>query len=251
MNITKKINNDFSKKFLCIEGNIGSGKSTFIKKLLDSLDFSIVYEPTNEWQDINGINALDIFYKDTKRWAYSFQSYVFLTRIKAIEEEYKRTKKDLFFAERSVFADRYAFGKVCHDLYFINELEWNMYCKWHKWMIEEHTKIPAGFIYLKVDPNIAYSRIKKRGRFEESSISLDYLTLLNNCHEDWLINKKNVYNIISNIPVLVLDCNEDFEYNEDNWKILLKYVNNFIINNIYDNNLFIGHGEENGNWINK
>ena len=31
----------------------------------------------------SGGNLLDLFYKDSKRWAYTFQSYAFLSRMKA------------------------------------------------------------------------------------------------------------------------------------------------------------------------
>ena len=52
-----------------IEGNIGSGKSTFLKYLEDHLPhdkFTFIYEPVDEWQafkDEDGKNILDCFYK--------------------------------------------------------------------------------------------------------------------------------------------------------------------------------------------
>ena len=42
---------------------------------------SIVPEPVDTWQNLEGGgNILDAFYKDPKRYAYTFQNYVFLTR---------------------------------------------------------------------------------------------------------------------------------------------------------------------------
>ena len=39
-------------------------------------------EPVDTWQNLNGGgNILDAFYKDPERYAYTFQNYVFLTRV--------------------------------------------------------------------------------------------------------------------------------------------------------------------------
>ena len=64
-----------NKKVLILEGNIGAGKSTFLKILKNNLNVDIIFEPTDKWQDVeNEGNILDLFYKDTKRWAYTFQT---------------------------------------------------------------------------------------------------------------------------------------------------------------------------------
>ena len=43
-------------------------------------------------------------------------------------------------------------------------------------------------VYLQADPVVVLDRIKKRGRPEEASISLEFLQGLNRLHEDWLIH---------------------------------------------------------------
>lgn len=229
--------NNNLKNFISIEGNIGSGKSTFIRKLSESINAEIVFEPVERWQDINGHNILNEFYKDMKRWAYSFQSYVFLTRIQEVEKKLKEKNNELFFCERSTFTDRYAFAKNCHQIGFINDLEWNMYCSWFNWMTDNHMPLPCGFIYLRVSPEVAYKRINIRGRSEEKSISKDYLELLHKCHEDWLIHRKDVSNYVKNIPILIIDCNEEFEYNNEIWNEITKKVINFINETQLKNNL--------------
>ena len=44
-------------------------------------------------------------------------------------------------------------------------------------------------VYLQVDPKLAYDRIKRRGRSEESGIKMVFLENLHRLHEDWLINR--------------------------------------------------------------
>lgn len=77
---------------LAIEGNIAAGKSTFLQILAKELNFLVVPEPLSKWQSVNadtesfsfsqksGGNLLEMFYSDAKRWAYTFQSYAFLSR---------------------------------------------------------------------------------------------------------------------------------------------------------------------------
>jgi deoxyadenosine/deoxycytidine kinase len=71
-----------------------------------------------------------------------------------------------------------------------------------------------GFIYLRTDPETCHKRMNKRNRSEEASVPLAYLQKLHDKHEEWLIEKKDVAPYLKNIPVLVLECDEDFEHNK-------------------------------------
>ena len=79
-------NSSNNNRLLILEGNIGAGKSTFLKILGEEFDLEIVPEPTDKWQKIGDDNLLNLFYKDTSRWAYTFQSYAFISRIHAYLE---------------------------------------------------------------------------------------------------------------------------------------------------------------------
>ena len=240
---------DKNKYLLSIEGNIGAGKSTFLKKLSENFkEAEVIFEPHHQWQNIEGHNLLETFYKDTKRWAYSFENYAFLTRVKEIENSFQKNyDKSLFFAERSVYADYYTFVKVLYQTSQINDLEWNMYKNWHLWLTKKYVKKIDAFIYLKVSPEICYQRIQKRNRSEEENIPLEYLKTLDICHNEWLIEKKyNEYDIEST-PVLVLNGEIDFENNHNLLNKLINEIKNFIdkktdyfmFNKHYENNINI------------
>lgn len=205
-------------KSIIVEGNIGAGKSTFLRRLQDSLHVEIVYEPHHKWQNVGGENVLDYFYKDTQRWAYTFQTYAFVSRIMAQEESAAKTLYPSQVLERSVYSDRYCFAKNAYELGFITSLEWNMYKEWWAWFVQHYTTKPAGFIYLKTTPDVAYERIQKRSRFEESSVSYEYIEKLHDKHEAWLVHKEDVESYLVDVPVLELDCTKDFENHEDVWK---------------------------------
>ena len=70
---------------ISIEGNIGVGKSTFLRLMnkVKGLEGNIVTmpEPVSKWQDVAGKgNLLQKFYEEPNRYAYTFQSYAFITR---------------------------------------------------------------------------------------------------------------------------------------------------------------------------
>lgn len=223
-------NIDSKKMLIVVEGNIGAGKSTFLRILKENLNLDIIYEPTDRWQNIgqNG-NLLELFYKDTKRWAYTFQSFVFITRVEAIIENLKKHQaKSTQILERSVYSDRFCFAKNCYESGTMTALEWQIYKDWFKWLVEGYTQKPDGFIYLKTDPKVCFDRMVKRDRSEEKAVPLNYLELLHKKHEDWLINKTEVIDYIKNVPVLALDCNPEFENDLIRQTELVKTVNQFI-----------------------
>ena len=67
-----------------IEGNIGSGKSTFLNLLKVHVpQINVIPEPVAEWQKVSQkYNLLDEYYKDPNRWAFTFQINAILSRMK-------------------------------------------------------------------------------------------------------------------------------------------------------------------------
>jgi len=225
-----------------LEGNIGVGKSTLLKILGQKLDVDIFFEPTDKWQKVGGGgNLLDLFYKDTKRWAYTFQSYAFISRLQTMSdhERQKTGGKSIQLLERSVYCDRFCFAKNCFESGLMSELEWQIYKEWFAWLVEKYTTKPQGFIYLRTSPDVCYKRLVKRNRSEEEAISLDYLSLLHKKHEDWLVNRKEVALAVSSIPVLSVDCDKDFEHDQNRQDQIVAMIHEFITHGAY------AHGQVN------
>lgn len=79
--------------------------------------------------------------------------------------------------------------------------------EWYEFIHEQH-KIECDLIvYLRTSPEVAYERIKKRARDEESCVPFDYLKDLHDLHENWLIHGQ----FYRPGQVLVLDANLDLE----------------------------------------
>lgn len=216
-----------NKSFI-VEGNIGAGKSTFLRLINKKLPVQIVYEPLNQWEKVNGQSLLDKFYEDTKRWGYTFQSYAFVTRVVEQQKQMKNNPHPYQILERSVFSDRYCFAKNCFEMGTISQLEWTLYKEWFEWLVDNYTQKPDGFIYLQTDPQISYQRMEKRARKAEDNVPLSYLESLHQKHEEWLIKKENIADYLVDTPVLVLNCNQDFEENSSQFNQHLKKIEEFI-----------------------
>lgn len=216
------------QRYFVVEGNIGAGKSTFLRVINSYLNAQMVYEPHTKWQNVSGHNLLEQFYKDTQRWAYTFQTYAFITRIIELEKSSKNTQWPITISERSVYSDRYCFALNCFETGLMNALEWKLYQEWFEWLVDSYTVKPSGFIYLQTDPEVCYERLLKRNRSEETGVSLGYLESLHKKHESWLRHKYDISNYLRDIPVLVLPCNEEFETDKSVQKDLMDKIVRFL-----------------------
>ncbi|GAV80479.1 dNK domain-containing protein [Cephalotus follicularis] len=247
-----------SKKRLtfCVEGNISVGKTTFLQRIanetLELRDLvEIVPEPINKWQDVgpDHFNILDAFYAEPQRYAYTFQNYVFVTRLMQ-ERESSSGIKPLRLMERSVFSDRMVFVRAVHEANWMSEMEISIYDSWFDPVVScLPGLIPDGFIYLRASPDTCHKRMMLRKRAEEGGVSLDYLRGLHEKHENWLfpfesgnhgvlsvsklplgmdsslhpdirdrvfyLKGDHMHSSIQKVPALVLDCEPNIDFSKD------------------------------------
>ena len=205
------------KKWYIVEGNIGSGKTELLNILNDNINCEIIKEPVEVWQSIIGDNKniLQQFYEDPVRYAYLFQTIVFKTRLQSIDH---LQVKSIRFSERSIWTDKYVFGKSCIESKKMNELEKNAYMQWFDWLEEKFFKIPDGIIYLQCSPEKCYERMNIRARNEESSVPIEYLKEIHLNHEEWINSWKKT-------SVLILNNN-----NDNDWINIINQIETFIKN---------------------
>jgi deoxyadenosine/deoxycytidine kinase len=239
MNNEKNTN---KKIIFSIEGNIGVGKSTFIKLLKEKLlvgtesslkkkkTIDFLDEPIDEWlniKDENNINILDYFYKDKNRWGYTFQSITYTTRLQRLLDSLDN--HNIIFQDRSLSADVNTFALMLYDQGVMNKIEWESYNKWNNiynkyFNYDNHIKHIV--IYLRSEPELSFSRIKIRDRIEETGkngISIDYLKELHKYHDNWLLYREDT---------IIIDANKDFLQDKDYfekmyervYKILQSYI---------------------------
>lgn len=211
-----------------LEGNIGAGKSTFLNKIKESLpELEVLTEPVNNWTNqIFGQSLLENFYKETSRWAYTLENLAMIHRVKDhIEIQNKKNSKIVI--ERSIYSGHYCFAKNSFANGHLSNLEWEIYEKWGNFLLK-NCEPPKGFIYLKADPEVCISRIKKRNRLSEKKITLGYIKQIKDWHDKFLLKKEDIHANLKKIPVLEIDCNEDFENNPKILNTHMFKVKNFI-----------------------
>ncbi len=212
-----------------VEGNIGAGKSTFLKLLeLHIPTISIALEPMHNWQQqVYGQSLLANFYQDPKRWAYTLETLAMICRVREhIQEQEQPISYKII--ERSIYSGHYCFAHNSYESGFLTDLEWAIYTNWFNLLVGEKCLPPQGFIYLKVDPAVAYERIKKRNRYAEKKISLHYLKQLEKRHNQFLIEQEGILPELKKVPLLILDCNKEFETDEQELAEHIKKVEQFI-----------------------
>lgn len=221
-------NKDQKLQMLVIEGNVGVGKSTFLKYLQKNLNADVIYEPNELWQNVDGYNLLNQFFLDPHRWAYTCQSYVLLTRMDQVLAELCDQSKQYCLIERSVYSGRYCFAKVAQEIGWMNPMEWVLYQKLWDREVQRVHQLPSAFIYLRTSAEICFQRIEQRGRFEEKPITLQYLKQIEEKYDNWFIKKQGIDQKIASIPVLVLDFSADLAKDQEMQNRSLVKIQEFI-----------------------
>ena len=211
-----------STKIISIEGNIGSGKSTIVEylkhHLQDDPTICFLQEPVDIWNTITDKNQntiIENYYKDQKKYAFSFQMMAYISRISLLREALKKNYK-LIITERCIFTDANVFAKMLYDEGKIEEIEYKIYNQWFNEFIKDIPKI--SLVYVKTSPEICYRRVLIRNRIGET-IPIEYLKQCHEYHENWINNNADCLNI------LTLDGNKEMsnEVKKQNIKKIKEY----------------------------
>ena len=195
---------------ISVEGNIGSGKSTFLERLRTTYASHpyVVFapEPVSVWQtivDTNGVSILEKFYKDQLTYAFPFQMMAYISRLailRRLVRERDTGKPLVIITERSLHTDRHIFAKMLYDQQKIDEINYQIYLKWFHEFADD---IPVTHcVYLRSDPEVCQTRIAIRARIGEDIIPLSYLKECHSYHEKYV----EIYD-----KRLILDANTDLK----------------------------------------
>lgn len=190
-------------KLYSIDGNIGSGKSSIIQKLRNTVGFSkdiiFVKEPVDEWQEVqdkDGINIISKFYSDRTKWSFAFQMMAFISRTTNLKRVVRDNPDAIIITERNMQTDRDVFAKMLYDAGDINEIEFIIYNKWFDELVEEFPL--AGIVYINTSPRVCLERIYTRNRAGET-IPEEYIESCNTYHNVYVSQFKNVLKINGDI----------------------------------------------------
>ena len=139
------------------------------------------------------------------RWSFQFQSYVQLTRLDLLK---KPTDCSVKIIERSIQNNRYCFLENARKEGSLCGAELEVLTSWYEWL-NNNVGIPLDLIvYLRTSPQVAYERLRARGRKEEAGVPMQFIESLHQSYEDWLIHRTQGP---LPAPVLVLDADQGID----------------------------------------
>tara|TARA_B100000925_G_scaffold205927_1_gene156548 strand:- start:2213 stop:2890 length:678 start_codon:yes stop_codon:yes gene_type:complete len=167
----------FLKMQFAIAGNIGAGKTSLAELL------SKHYNWDPHFEDVIDNPYLDDFYTHMERWSFNLQVYFLNSRFRQLMS-FNGSKKPVI-QDRTVYEDAYIFAPNLHAMGLMNQRDFNNYKSLFE-LMESMIKAPDLLIYLRSNiPNLV-NKIHKRGREYENSISIQYLSRLNERYEAWI-----------------------------------------------------------------
>lgn len=162
---------------VAIAGNIGAGKTT----LTDLLSKHYKWEAHYESVDKNPY--LDDFYAEMERWSFNLQVFFLNSRFRQILDIRQGEKS--IIQDRTIYEDAHIFAPNLHAMGLMTNRDFSNYSSLFE-LMERLVEPPDLLIYLRASISTLVDQIHKRGRDYENSISIDYLSRLNERYEAWV-----------------------------------------------------------------
>lgn len=160
-----------------IAGNIGCGKTTLTRMLAEH------YGWTPRFESVTYNPYLEDYYSDIKRWSFNLETYFLTQRFRDVLEI--ANSDEVIVQDRTIFEGVYIFVANNKAMGNLSDRDFNTYMDLFNLMMSL-VKTPDLLIYLKSSIPHLVSQIAKRGREYEKSISIEYLTGLNERYEKWI-----------------------------------------------------------------
>ena len=162
---------------IAIAGNIGAGKTTLTKSLGKHYKYDI------ELEDVVDNPYLDDFYNQMERWSFNLQIYFLNSRFRQLKDIISNGRSVV--QDRTIYEDANIFAPNLHAMGLMTNRDYENYKSLFD-LMEGTVQSPDLLIYLRSSiPNLV-SQIHKRGREYENSISIEYLSRLNERYEAWI-----------------------------------------------------------------
>lgn len=162
---------------IAVAGNIGAGKTS----LTELLSKHFGWEP--HFEDVVDNPYLDDFYHQMERWSFNLQVYFLNTRFSQVLKIRESGKN--IIQDRTIYEDSHIFAPNLHAMGLMANRDFSNYKSLFE-LMESLVAPPDLLIYLRSSvPNLV-KQIQKRGREYENSISIEYLSRLNERYEAWI-----------------------------------------------------------------
>jgi deoxyadenosine/deoxycytidine kinase len=166
-----------AKRLILVAGNIGSGKTSLTERLGERLGWCTAYE------SVADNPYLPDFYENMRSWSFHLQ--IFFLGHRAQQHLAMSRDPRSAIIDRSIYEDAYIFARALHHMGNLTERDYQSYRQVFD-LVVKTLPPPSLLIFLKAPVSTLVERIRRRARAIESSISPDYLALLDTFYEDWM-----------------------------------------------------------------
>mgnify|MGYP004530394713 CR=1 FL=1 len=185
---------------VAIAGNIGAGKTTLTELLAKHYN----WEP--QYEDVVDNPYLDDFYNKMERWSFNLQVYFLNSRFRQVLQIRKSGQNTI--QDRTIYEDAHIFAPNLHSMGLMTNRDFENYKSLFD-LMESLVQGPDLLIYLRSSiPNLV-KQIHKRGREYENSISIEYLSRLNERYEAWVHDYKGKILVVDVDALNFVDAPED------------------------------------------
>ena len=192
--------------YIAVEGPIGVGKTTLVRGLAETFNYSTLMELPVENP------FLERFYQDRRTFALPTQLYFLFQRHRQLEEMRQADifnplrvadflmEKDPLFAEVNLEPDELRLYQNVYDQLTLDAPQ------------------PDLVIYLQAPTSVLLERIQRRGNASERGIDVDYVTELNDAYTRFFHTYNDAPLLIVNAAVI------DLSSNVDHYRDLVEYM---------------------------
>jgi deoxyadenosine/deoxycytidine kinase len=198
-----------TKKLILVAGNIGSGKTSLTEIIGKKLGWRTAYE------SVADNPYLPEFYKDMRKWSFHLQVYFLGHRARQHMDLWNDHRSAI--VDRSIYEDAFIFARALNKMGNLTDLDYQSYLSVFDLVIRS-LPAPSLLVYLKCPVDMLIERIHNRARDMESTISADYLGLLDSFYDDWLGS-------FDQCPVLTLRTDDlDFVHKKEHMDLMINTI---------------------------
>jgi len=203
---------DIMASYICVSGNIASGKTTLVQAFSEIFGWYPIYE------NLDSHPYFADFYSNMIQWSFHNQIY-FLIEAFRIQSHISSLKEQSIVCQDFSIYERHLYTELLFEQGQMTSRDYITCTELFK-LVLQFGKKPDCIIYLEASPDFLLKRVQKRGRKPESTIQASFLENLNGRYNEWF--QKRLSKQVIKINIERNDLTNSYTINKLKNRILSK-----------------------------